>query len=230
MISELSKYFAGLSKNLGSSYLEGGEFAMETAIAQSSQTLEEILLETSAVTAAQLGNWQMLQLEGKSLRFQDFRKKIFEREITLQLEDFIQRHVSSSVFLISETSRKLAASIVAKLIEEGESTQTIARSLTKEFNALTPWRSARIARTEVGVVGSKAQNQGAKNMNAQSKQWLALDDGDTREAHDAVNGIAVGIDEFFFPNGQAMQHPHDMSQGATASNIINCRCDVLYSR
>ena len=230
MIADLGKYFARVAKNLGSSYREAGQFGIDAAITQSEPALEDILLENNAKTAAQLGNWQMLQLEGKSVKWHDFRCKIFEREIAVQLQSFIEQQVTASVFIISETSRKLAAGIVAKLIEEGESTQTIARTLRKEFNALTPFRSARIARTEVGVVGSKAQNQGAKNLNAQSKQWLALDDDRTRNPHNSVDGMVIGIDEFFRPDGEAMQHPHDQSQGAGAGNIINCRCDVLYSR
>jgi len=230
MISELNKHFAGVARNLGSSYREAGQFGIDEAIRNHNDAIEGILIESNMVTAAQLGNWQMMQLEGKSIKWLDFRVKIFEREIAMQLQDFIENSVRASVFIISQTSRKLAAGIVSRLIEDGESTSTIARELRREFNALTPFRSARIARTEVGVVGSKAQNQGAKNLDAQSKQWLALDDDRTRNAHNSVDGIAIGIDGFFRPDGESMLHPHDQSNGASAGNIINCRCDVLYSR
>jgi hypothetical protein len=90
-------------------------------------------------------------------------------------------------------------------------------------------RSSVISRTEVGIAGSKAQNQGAKNLEAQTKEWLAIDDDRTRDHHIDVDTEEKQIDADFFPGGEPMAHPHDTSR-ASPGNYINCRCEVLYKR
>ncbi len=227
---EVSRYLNGMAREMGKAYKSEGKFGIDQVIAMASVDLTDILIRNNTKTAAQLGNWQMLQLEGKSVHWLDFQRKIFDREIAGQLEGFISENVEQSVFIISETSRNFAAKIVADLITEGESTTVIARQLSKQFKELTPFRAARIARTEVGTVGSKAQMQGAINLDSKSKQWIAIDDARTRNPHNDVDDNVLGMEEFFTPNGENMLHPHDRSQGASAGNIINCRCDVLYSR
>jgi hypothetical protein len=60
------------------------------------------------------------------------------------------------------------------------------------------------------------------------KQWAISGLGNTRETHEAMDGIIVGADEpFTLPEGDLMMYPHDGSMGASAGEIINCACDCI---
>jgi hypothetical protein len=224
---DLRRFYRDLGKAIGAGFSERGIAGAQDAIDANSRDLNELLLENNIQTAGTLGDFQMRSLEKASAR--SLRKKIFEEEIVGQLDSFLVTEASRSVFLITDTDRNVSARIIAGGISEGASTDAIARSLSSQFaGVLGQVRSSRIARTEVGIVGSKAQNQGAENLDAQSKQWIQVADARAREIHTDVDGLAIGMNEKWFPGGEAMAHPHDLN--ASAANIINCRCDVLYSR
>jgi len=92
-----------------------------------------------------------------------------------------------------------------------------------ESSALT------IARTE----GMRALNSGqdytylqAEEMGIQGNRvWSATKDQKTREDHRLMDGESPQEDGLYhLPNGDTMLYPMDFSQGADASEIINCRC------
>lgn len=83
-----------------------------------------------------------------------------------------------------------------------------------------------IARTE--VVGSS--NGGAIEAWRQTtvvsgKQWLATLDDRVRDAHAAAHGQTVGLDESFTVGGERLDHPG--AEGASADNVVNCRCTMI---
>lgn len=54
------------------------------------------------------------------------------------------------------------------------------------------------------------------------KQWVAVGDSKTRDAHRHANGQTVDIDEPFIVDGEKLMHPG--AEGGSAGNVINCRC------
>lgn len=90
-------------------------------------------------------------------------------------------------------------------------------------------RSITIARTEVGAASSHSSEIAGQELSAESgvaydKKWLAAADDRTRETHVAANGQIADQFGFFDIGGSKMAHPHDASQGAPLSEVINCRC------
>jgi len=73
-----------------------------------------------------------------------------------------------------------------------------------------------------------------------SKEWVTAGDEVVRTSpfsHVFADGLKVNIDESFDVGGQLLRIPGDTSQGASLSNVINCRCasvrnkkDVLNAR
>ena len=61
-----------------------------------------------------------------------------------------------------------------------------------------------------------------------TKSWLATQDGRTRIPHLEAHGQEVPIDENFTVAGESLAFPGDTSNGASAKNIINCRCTQTY--
>jgi HK97 family phage portal protein len=87
-------------------------------------------------------------------------------------------------------------------------------------------RATRIARTESAGAMSQGQwDQAAAAGIYRSKEWLAFDDSETRATHSACMAEGrIPIDQPFAANG--LQFPLDPS--GNASEVINCRCSLLY--
>lgn len=60
------------------------------------------------------------------------------------------------------------------------------------------------------------------------KRWDAVGDDKMRDWHADADSTIIEVDEPFIVNGEELMYPGDTSLGATASNIINCRCSVSY--
>ena len=63
---------------------------------------------------------------------------------------------------------------------------------------------------------------------AAMKTWETVGDDKVRDAHAAVEGQQVRIDEPFSVDGYDMMFPGDDSGGAPIELIINCRCGSVY--
>jgi hypothetical protein len=60
------------------------------------------------------------------------------------------------------------------------------------------------------------------------KRWDAVGDDLMRDWHADADSELVELEEPFIVNDEELMFPGDTSLGATASNIINCRCSVSY--
>lgn len=134
--------------------------------------------------------------------------------------------------LISDTDADDITDAIAAGVVDGASIPDIAKDI-RNVARLTPYRASIVARTEThnaatfAVVQSSrefAQETGAKVM----KRWIPTNDPRTRDTHAEMRGSeAIPIDEQFFVGGESMDRPGDSS--ASAENVINCRCQVVFS-
>ncbi len=56
------------------------------------------------------------------------------------------------------------------------------------------------------------------------KEWVSVADNLVRPAHLAADGQKVPLSQPFIVGGQALMIPGDATLGASAGNVINCRC------
>ncbi len=61
------------------------------------------------------------------------------------------------------------------------------------------------------------------------KTWITVLDSRTRHSHVLADGQTVLFNEAYTVMGQKLKYPGDSSLGATAGNIINCRCSSVKS-
>jgi hypothetical protein len=88
-------------------------------------------------------------------------------------------------------------------------------------------RALAIARTEIASASNYAGEALAKETGlTYTKKWISAEDERTRASHKAANSQKADVFGFFNVGGYQMAHPTDSSQGAPASEIINCRCAV----
>lgn len=88
-------------------------------------------------------------------------------------------------------------------------------------------RAVTIARTE----STYARNLGFEDTYSDNpfivgKRWRSLNDSATRHDHSVADGQVVGVNESFNVGGDMLKFPGDGSQGASAANIVNCRCRI----
>ncbi|MCV0348458.1 MAG: head morphogenesis protein [Nitratireductor sp.] len=75
----------------------------------------------------------------------------------------------------------------------------------------------------------QAIDKGLINRQDVRKVWKSAHDSRVRHSHQLLDGESVGFDEAFAtPLGNRMRFPGDTSLGASAADIVNCRCRVDY--
>ena len=84
------------------------------------------------------------------------------------------------------------------------------------------------ARTEVNAIGNLALMHSAVSKGKTRKRWKTFGDNRVRQTHREASGQTVAIDEPFIIGGSRMMFPCDTSLGASAAEIVNCRCTVQY--
>lgn len=86
----------------------------------------------------------------------------------------------------------------------------------------------RIARTQTTRIENLARLDAYKVVEKQGykivKQWVAVSDNRTRDAHKHADGQMVDMDEAFKVGGEKLMYPGDPN--GSPENIINCRCTM----
>lgn len=128
---------------------------------------------------------------------------------------------------------------INKAIREGTPlTRQQIDTITGRYRArLLQLRGLTIARTEssssLNVANGETYEQAVENglvqASAITKSWVTARDARVRDSHAGLHNREIGFDELFVTsNGSRLKYPLDTSQGASASDIIACRCIALF--
>jgi len=133
---------------------------------------------------------------------------------------------------INTTTTKIATRNIQKAIDEslqqGQGIKQTARNIKKAVNKsyTNRFNSNTIARTEVGSVHSQTRMDIYKSVGIKKIRWITAADELVRTGdydhvnfHEVTSTITKG-----FRNIEKIRFPHD--PGASAGNVINCRCIV----
>lgn len=82
------------------------------------------------------------------------------------------------------------------------------------------------ARTETNALGSLAQLDAYSQLGFTRKQWVTMGDSRVRQTHREAAGQIRLLEEPFIVGDSMMMFPQDSSLGASASEIVNCRCSM----
>lgn len=148
-----------------------------------------------------------------------------------ELINYAQNRAGNEIVLVQGTLKEQLVGITRKVIEADTQMpiEKLAREIFKQYQAIELWQARRIAQTETMIGLADAGEIAARSLGVRyDKQWVISGLGNTRETHEAMDGVVVDMDEpFTLPDCQ-MMYPHDGSLGAPAGEIINCACDVLH--
>ena len=140
-------------------------------------------------------------------------------------------------YLARETRDKRFDGTVRKALRDGKSVPAdkAQKMIVGMENKMLRNRGERIARTELLSSTNAAQNEALDQMIDDGKvrrenvknKWDTSTDGFERDSHAAIDGdVKMKGEAFITGAGFRLLHPGDRSQGAPASEIINCRCTL----
>ena len=157
-------------------------------------------------------------------------------EIDPVIVDYVGTQTAQNVRNITETTRKDIQKQISLGLETGLSNPQISKNIRKS-TGFSAKRATLIARTETHQAMNYGNQSVAKRLGLKKpvKEWASALDERARSWHVNMNGVQVGIDEPFkimtpVSGGgvveKQLQYAGDANGGAT--NVINCRCFVIY--
>lgn len=130
----------------------------------------------------------------------------------------------------STTHDRIRRSIEAALTK-GESLDEMAARIGKGLKSGNGTQAMRIARTETTATMNHGNHSARRSLNIAKKEWITRADdrvrgGGTKDryTHISSEGQVRKNDKPFDVSGEQMLYPADSSLGASAGNVVNCRC------
>lgn len=143
-----------------------------------------------------------------------------------RVESFLNRWAGERIKrMVNDTTQEALRGTLAEAVANGESTGDIVNRIKDVFDEASTSRAELISRTELGRASNFSALEGMEQVGIEEKEWLATQDGETRDTHADLDGTRVGIhDNFVSASGAQAQHPGDFGD---AAEDCNCRCGVL---
>lgn len=145
------------------------------------------------------------------------------------MNQYLNTYMVSRVFEVSKTTARQIVATIEQQRALGKNIEDIKKFLEKETRR-QQIRANTIARTETTNAMNKSQVLALNSSGRQwEKAWDAIRDEHTRDAHFAMSpDMWIDLDEPFNVGGELLGYPGDITLGATAGNLINCRCNLRF--
>jgi hypothetical protein len=236
----LNNFFDRVAEDLESNYVATGELAGAARERELVNILSDHYDETNGefkrdirrrLARAQLLDSQKL-FDNRIDEVLDFKKaKQLEREVRL-INGTNVKEMDNSIRKVQER-----AAIDGRTLTRAET----ARQAREEFRNRARARSATIANTETQITAEQAKKTEAnilqendtelnngQRMSEMKKMWNSVLDEKTRMSHVFADGQERKNNEPFVVENEKLMTPGDTSLGASAKNVINCRCSSIY--
>ena len=89
-------------------------------------------------------------------------------------------------------------------------------------------RAIFVAENEANTTFNYLEYKRAVKSGKTKKRWLTMRDRHVRHTHQLVDGKSIGINDVFLVGDSEMFYPKDTTFGASAREIVNCRCSIKY--
>lgn len=137
--------------------------------------------------------------------------------------------IIASYMLIDTYIKQYAFGVTKQIIDATfERFSTENKSITDAYY-LSNDRAMFISECEANSVLNYRQYSKAVKAGKTKKKWIDVGDKRERKTHLEVGGTTLPIDEPFSVGDSLLQFPKDTSLGASADEIVNCRCSIQYS-
>jgi uncharacterized protein with gpF-like domain len=125
---------------------------------------------------------------------------------------------------VLETSKQIIVTTFSHIVEKHPDSE----QATDDYY-LSNDRAMFISECEANSILNYRQHSKAVKAGKTKKTWIDVGDKRERKTHLEVGGTILPIDEPFSVGDSLLQFPTDTSLGASADEIVNCRCSIQYS-
>ena len=200
----------------------------QTSKTISDDQIEEILLRMGAAEfnpPVNLANNATISKFGQSMVDQVSTGIDFEINSSA-VEEFLAEQSGDRITdLVNETTKADLRKTLSEGNALGEGADRLAARIAATFDDAKDYRAFRIARTESVRAANFGSLSGMKQMRIKQKQWLTVDDSNTRDTHQSMNGqVRDTANAFTSGAGNQAQHPGAFG---VADEDIECRCSIL---
>ena len=137
--------------------------------------------------------------------------------------------VIASYMLIDTYIKQYALDVTKQIIDATfERFSAEDKSITDDYY-LSNDRAMFISECEANSILNYRQYSKAVKAGKTKKKWIDVGDKRERKTHLEVGGTILPIDEPFSVGDSLLQFPKDTSLGASADEVVNCRCSIQYS-
>lgn len=137
--------------------------------------------------------------------------------------------VIASYMLIDTYIKQYALDVTKQIIDATfERFSTEDKSITDDYY-LSNDRAMFISECEANSILNYRQYSKALKSGKTKKTWIDVGDKRERKTHLEVGGTTIPINEPFSVGDSLLMFPTDHSLGASADEIVNCRCSIQYS-
>jgi len=194
---------------------------IEQAVNSTRDDLEKTFYKVYIDTATSYGPWQARHLDLAMKAPDPFRQPMVQ---------WLRQNAATRVADINATTRKQLRNILAAATLAGDTVEATAKQIDALYlEQIIPNRSLVIARTEVGNAANFASHEAAQATGVpMMKTWNSLGDAFVRDKHADADGQTVEGEADFNVAGERLGWPGDSSKGASAGNVINCRCFLTW--
>jgi len=221
---KLRRAMRQLGKDSALEYTRGGIGRVQAiAIADYRDRVREILVDLYGKTAKSMT--KMVVDSAKAFEL-PIETKDENETLAILLEQF-NAFALQEATTIANTAKEEVVEIMEPLVAEGAGEREVGRAIGSYITESAPWKANRIARTEVLMASSKAQDEIVRQMELppMAKEWDSSRDSRTRKDHRRVEPVL--IDDFFSVGGKRMKYPGDRAGGP--EQVISCRCVANYA-
>lgn len=137
--------------------------------------------------------------------------------------------VIASYMLIDTYIKRYALGVTKQIIDATfERFSAEDKSITDDYY-LSNDRAMFISECEANSILNYRQYSKALKSGKTKKTWIDVGDKRERKTHLEVSGTTIPINEPFSVGDSLLMFPTDHSLGASADEIVNCRCSIQYS-
>ena len=230
----LIKEFRAISKRLNYKDLNESTAAIMVRMAVDKEALTKALMKCYILVGDYFGREQLKEFQ----KYEKTQKRItrntyplFSKGWQAWVIDYLRKVGGSKIVTLTDTFISAVVLEIIKAQSEITTLEELAEIIEKKVNNpnFYRWQAMRIARTETSMMVNASQYISTDYTSIViDKVWHHYSSQNERPSHVDMEGKRIGKLEAFEVDGERMLYPTDSSLGATARNIIQCRCRALY--
>lgn len=146
------------------------------------------------------------------------------------LYEWMGSQMGNKIVLVTGTLKEWVINTILQYVDEhsNEGVEKIVAeiegAIRSKWRDVRQWQIRRIVQTESLTAMSEAADVAIKSLGIKYSKTWGISGHNTRPAHVAMDGVTIGQNDLFNVDGELLEFPRDSKHGASASNIINCRC------